>query len=156
VTIHATPERVFASLANGDSIPFWMSRGNNVTVHRHGMLVPGDTIRVDLKRAVSGAQTRAVWVVTDVTPPNLLALAVRDTAGLVLATRRDSLIAVADSTRIISTINLVNLDSLVVARGDSVKSSPAMLRMAQNVMVSAFRIDANVGLKQLKTRIESH
>ena len=105
VTIHAPASRVFASLANGDSIPTWMGRGNIVLVSRHGMLLPGDTISVQLRRAFGGRFERIRWIVSAVVPDKLLVLEVRsDTTGTLLGTRRDSLISIGDSTRVVSNV----------------------------------------------------
>ena len=43
VTIGAPVARVFASVANADSLSGWMGDRRGVRVGHHGMLTPGDT-----------------------------------------------------------------------------------------------------------------
>src|SRR5207237_9897962 len=46
VAITAPVTRVFASIADGDSLSSWMAEGMGVRASHHGMLVPGDAIDV--------------------------------------------------------------------------------------------------------------
>src|SRR5207247_2303107 len=46
VAIGAPVSRVFASIANADSLSSWMAERMGVRASRHGMLVPGDTLQV--------------------------------------------------------------------------------------------------------------
>ena len=156
VTIHAPASRVFASLANGDSIPAWMARGNNVVISRHGMLLPGDTISVQMRRGFGGGRTERIrWIVSSVVPDKLLALEVRDTTGNVLGTRRDSLIAVGDSTRIVSNVVVSLPDSILRgAKSDTSRGAAAMVDMTSRMIFSAFRMESKLDLTQLKNRIE--
>src|SRR6187402_373817 len=58
--IHAPPERIYSSLTDGDSIKTWMAQGNTITTWRHGPLVVGDSIRVELRRTL-GTQRPMMW-----------------------------------------------------------------------------------------------
>lgn len=159
VTIHAPASRVFASLANGDSIPTWMARGNVVLVSRHGMLLPGDTISVQLRRAFGGRFERIRWIVSAVVPDKLLVLEVRsDTTGTLLGTRRDSLISIGDSTRVVSNVVVALPDSIRRASKSDTGmkgSADAMIDMTSRMIFSAFRMESKLDLTRLKTRIES-
>ena len=159
VTIHAPASRVFASLANGDSIPTWMGRGNVVVVSRHGMVLPGDTISVQLRRAFGGRFERIRWIVSAVVPDKLVVLEVRsDTTGTLLGTRRDSLISMGDSTRVVSNVVVALPDSIRrAAKSDTGTkgSADAMIDMTSRMIFSAFRMESKLDLTRLKTRIES-
>ena len=159
VTIHAPASRVFASLANGDSIPTWMGRGNVVLVSRHGMVLPGDTISVQLRRAFGGRFERIRWIVSAVVPDKLVVLEVRsDTTGTLLGTRRDSLISMGDSTRVVSNVVVALPDSIRrAAKSDTGTkgSADAMIDMTSRMIFSAFRMESKLDLTRLKTRIES-
>jgi uncharacterized protein YndB with AHSA1/START domain len=145
VTIAATPSRVFASLANGDSVGAWMAPGNSITTARHGPLAPGDSIRIQLKAALGMTQPPITWHVVQVVPDQLLVLRMvgGSTRGLT-AIRRDSLVAKGDSTSIVSSLTSATLDSL---RKD--KSN-----VTGDMMLSMLRIQSKVELDMLKARIE--
>src|SRR5690349_10838093 len=86
VTIGGAPERVFASLANGDSISDWMV-GGRVRPSRGGQLRTGDTLYVE-QRDSTRAQHMS-WVVGDVVPNKAFALhLVADTLNMVAVSRR--------------------------------------------------------------------
>jgi uncharacterized protein YndB with AHSA1/START domain len=157
VTIGASPDRVFASLANGDSMMTWMAKGNTVTIHRHGPLVSGDTVLVATRNILGSPQTRFKWIVSEVTPGKLLVLQLRsDRTGRVLTTRRDSLISFGDSTRVVSTIEPLVMDSVgAPTRDTGAAAAPGtMPYMASKLMLSAFRMESQLELIQLKSRIE--
>lgn len=145
VTIAATPSRVFASLANGDSVGAWMAPGNSITTAKHGPLAPGDSIRIQLKAALGMTQPPITWHVVQVVPDQLLVLRMvgGSTKGLT-AIRRDSLVAKGDSTSIVSSLTSATLDSL---RKD--KSN-----VTGDMMLSMLRIQSKVELDMLKARIE--
>src|SRR5687768_16452689 len=100
VTIGAPPSRVFASLAHGDSLGAWMADGNKVLTARHGPLQPGDTIAI----RIPGTNQDAIrWRVAQVVPDRLLVLELTfSSKGGPGASRRVSLVAEGDSTRVIS------------------------------------------------------
>lgn len=145
VTIAATPSRVFASLANGDSVGAWMAPGNSITTAKHGPLAPGDSIRIQLKAALGMTQPPITWHVVQVVPDQLLVLRMvgGSTKGLT-AIRRDSLVAKGDATSIVSSLTSATLDSL---RKD--KSN-----VTGDMMLSMLRIQSKVELDMLKARIE--
>lgn len=155
VTINAPASRVFASLANGDSIPTWMARGNRVTVSRHGTLVQGDTIAVQLRQAFGGRMDRIRWVVSSVIPDQLLALEVRDSTGVLVGRRRDSLISDGATTRVVSNVTVSLPDSLARKSKSDSATTAAMLNMTSRMMFSAFRMESKLDLTRLKNRIEN-
>src|SRR5439155_16810643 len=68
--------------------------------------------------------------------------------------RRDSVVALGDSTRVVSTFAAPILDSLR-RRGDtSGMARNAMLNLASNAMVTGMRVMSEQELKRLKGRIE--
>jgi len=154
VGIKAPPDRVFASLANGDSIGTWMAQGNIVTVKRHGPLVVGDSLRVQM-RSIPGLPQRAlIWTVREVVPDKLLELEMRaDTSRKLLAVRRDTLVGAGDSTLVMSSVFSPLMDSVRTARGDTVAKA-TMVDMTSRLLVSSFRMEAKLELLRLKARIE--
>ena len=148
VSIGATPARVFASLANADSLPTWMAQGNTVTTSRaHGPFIPGDTIRIGLKATFGIKQEPLVWTIVQIIPDTLVVrkLSTRSTQRM-MAVRRDSLAQVAaDSTAVISTLVSPLLDSLQ-------KEKPTV---TGDMMLSMLRMQSKLELQSLKARIES-
>ncbi len=156
VTIAATPARVFASLADPDSMQQWMDEGVTVTATRHGMLAVGDTLHVEQHNRTVSRSQQYTWAVSEVTPAHLLVLEMRnDSSGKVFATRRDSLVAAGDSTIIITTITSPMMDSIRNVRGDSGgKVRGAAIDFTSKILVSAFRELSRQELERLKTRLE--
>lgn len=147
VNVAALPPRVFASLANADSLATWMAQGNTVTTSRHGQFQPGDTIRIGLRTSLGMRQEPMVWTVTQVIPDKLIVreLATRSSQRT-MAIRRDSLAQISvDSTAIISSIISPLLDSLQRDR----------TTMTGEMMISMLRVQSKLELQSLKTRIES-
>jgi len=150
LTIGGTPERVFASLANGDSIGDWMV-GGRVRPSRAGQLRKGDTLYVE-QRDTNRASHMA-WVVGDVTPGKAFALQlVSDTMNMVAVSRRYTVMAQGDSTVIFSTVTSPMLDS--VKRAESSSKNAAMMEFTSKMMLGAMRMQNNMELKQLKARVE--
>jgi uncharacterized protein YndB with AHSA1/START domain len=148
VTIAATPTRVFASLANGDSVGGWMAPGSSITTAKHGPLTVGDSIRIQLKGALGMTQPPVTWHVVQVVPDHLLVL--RMTGGpnpnkAMTAILRDTLIARGDSTDVISTLTSSTLDSL---RKD--KSN-----ITGDMLLDMLRIQSKLELDMLRNRIEN-
>src|SRR5437870_1642829 len=76
ITIGAPPERVFAALADHDSLAAWRL-ARRASPMRHGPMRPGDTVRLDA--AQSGGRSRGLtWVATDVDRNKLLAVALQN------------------------------------------------------------------------------
>jgi uncharacterized protein YndB with AHSA1/START domain len=153
VTIAATPARIFATLSHGDSAATWMAEGSPVVTSRHGPLVPGDTLRIDMpaRLRVSKAPQQAItWRVKEVVPDQVMAFELLEpTRGVVAALRRDSLAAVGDSTRVITKIWPLT-DSLAARR----QSEKAGGGMAFDFMLSILKMQAKLELTKLKMRIE--
>jgi uncharacterized protein YndB with AHSA1/START domain len=156
VTIAASPSRVFASLANGDSAATWMARGSIVTSTRHGMLVPGDVIRVATHSVLGMPQQRLTWQVREVVPDHLLVMQfIPDTSTRIMAMRRDSLTAKGDSTVVISRVESPKLDSLRKARPDAGDSLAQPLnRVASDLLLTMIRMQPKIDLMRLKARVE--
>jgi len=156
VTIAGTPARVFASLANGDSIQSWMASGSSVSASRHGPLEVGDTVRVEMQPGRGMRVQRLVWVVSEVVPDRALGLELRtDTSTRVMALRRDSLVATGDSTRLVSTVVSPMMDSLTSARdSQGKKSAGRMAGLTADLLLSAFRMQSKLELLRLKAMVE--
>jgi uncharacterized protein YndB with AHSA1/START domain len=155
VTIAATPARVFATLANADSMPLLLESRTTLQSTRHGIVEVGDTLQVNFATSSTTTTPRYVWIVSAVEPTRLLALEMRDTSGKVLATRRDSLVSTGDSTEVISSVASPMIDSLRTERGDTGnKMGGALLDLSSRVLITAFRKDAEDQLKRLKAHIE--
>jgi uncharacterized protein YndB with AHSA1/START domain len=159
VTIGAPASRVFASMADADSMKEWRSEGLGIRASRQGRLAVGDTLVVQNSSTTttSSRRSRSTWVVTAVIPDVLLALEVRnDSSGEAMFMRRDSLIALGDSTRVMSTFSSPVFDKLK-RRGDtSGKARSAMLNLASNVMIAGLRMVSDQELKRLRGHIEGH
>lgn len=157
VTIAGTPARVFAALANGDSVARWMANGNIVTSTRHGPLAVGDSLQVAMKSGFGVAQRPMTWQVSEVVPDHLLAFQlVSDSTRRVIAVRRDSLVGAGDSTNIISTVASPLIDSIQTARANAKpRSSDAMVGLGSTIVISAFRMQSKLDLLQLKAHIEN-
>jgi hypothetical protein len=154
VTIMAPPSRVFASLASADSMTTWMIEGTKVTSPHHGLLVPADTVMM-MGTLTDTLRHRAMWIVTGVTSDKLFTIEMRsESTGEVAIARRDSLIAVGDSTQIVSSFTSPMFDDSVRAAQKKGGAAGAMMGMARKVMMSAQRLDTDAELKRLKARIE--
>jgi len=160
VTIAAPASRVFASMSDADSLTEWRTEGLGIRGSHQGQLVVGDSLIVQntgSQGPSSRRRSRSRWVVTAVVPNVLVALEVRnDTTGETMFVRRDSLVAVGDSTRVMTMFSAPVLDKLR-RRGDtSSKARGAMLNLASNVMAAGLRVMADQGLERLRGDIEGH
>ena len=155
ITIAGGPTRVFAALATHDSLPAWRLVRDGATTGHHGPLAPGDTLRVDAGRT-RGRGGRLTWVATDVQHDKLLAFALRnDSTGQTIATRRDSLVSLGDSTMIVSVIASPMMDSVRTSREDSPgRAGSALVDMSSKLLVSSFRMQSKLELTRLKDHIE--
>ncbi|HEY4320585.1 MAG TPA: SRPBCC family protein [Gemmatimonadales bacterium] len=160
-TIAASPARVFASLADPDSMAVWMTSAT-VSSARHGMLQVGDTVRIDQGRTAAtrdsstGVKSNVTWIVNAVTPGQLLALSLQnDSTKQIIATQRDSLVSIGDSTQVITTIGVPIMDSIRNKRTDSSsKVGGAVLDFGSKMMVGAFRKMSEMDRAKLKGHIE--
>lgn len=157
VTVAAAPDRVFAALADPDSMTTWMMRGSVVTTSHPGILKAGDTLHVETGKPGSPLHKQFIWVVSEATLGKLLVLEMRDSTGVaVYATRRDSLIASGDSTRIVSTIAVPMMDSIKSERGDTGgKVGGVILDFGSKLMITTFRMQSEQELQQLKRHLEA-
>jgi hypothetical protein len=157
VTIAATPARVFASIVHGDSAVTWMSQGSIVLPSRHGPLVPGDTLRIETAARIPGPQQAVIWRVKQVVPDQLFVLELlSDSTHGILATRRDSLSAVGDSTRVVTRIISSMLDSVTAGQNKGKAKAPdGLTGMAPDFLLAMFRMQSKLELTRLKARIES-
>ena len=151
VAIGATPERVFASMANADSLSTWFMTGSTITTKRKGMLVAGDSIFVQ-----SGRDSMpSAWIIDSIVPNQLIVLHwVMPRNNLVIQRRRDSLSVVGDSTVVTGTVEAsVITDSLAAARGQGGVAG-GIFDMASTMGVAGARIQTEQELRRLKHRIE--
>jgi uncharacterized protein YndB with AHSA1/START domain len=146
VAMAATPERVFASLANADSMATW--RPSVRASGRAGILRVGDTVR-ELDRQVDSTDALIVsWVVDTIVPNQLLVMRAKASGrGNLNGTRRDSVAQVGDSTYVTS--------SLAMMFADSAQAAMAARNSAMKLMVAGMRIVTEGELKVLKARIEA-
>ena len=152
VTIGASPARVYASLAHGDSLASWMADGNKVLTARHGPLQVGDTIAIK----IPGTNRDAIrWRVAQVVPDRLVVLELTSASnGGPGASKRDSLVVEGDSTRVVSRILSPLLQP--VSQSDSVDpATGAVFDMTTTMVLSMFRMQSKMDLTRLKERIES-
>jgi uncharacterized protein YndB with AHSA1/START domain len=150
LTIGATPDRVFASLANGDSIGDWMVSGR-VRPSRNGLLRRGDTLYVEQRDSARAG--RMAWVVTDVSPGKAFSLQLEgDSLNIAAISRRYTILAQGDSAVVFSTVTSPMMDS--VRRVEAGGSNSSMMAFASKMMLGAMRMQNGLELKQLKARIE--
>jgi uncharacterized protein YndB with AHSA1/START domain len=155
VTIAAPITRVFASIANADSLSGWMGERLGVKVGHHGMLAPGDTLEIETRARFIPQKRKLKWTVTDVRPNQLLAVQLRsDSSGELIATRQLSLAAKGESTFITSAITAPLMDSIRAGHRDTLKASDAYLDAASRLLISGLRLQTHIELEQLKSRIE--
>lgn len=159
VMIGASPERVYASLADPDSLSTWVNVGSTISSHRHGLLVEGDSFTVvqpPLKVGRSGAT--AGYLVLSSTPGHSLLLRVTGDSldRIARITQHDSLEAVGDSTRLTISYAATILDSTRMPVRDSSKSAGAVLGFAQKMIVAAMRLSMETDVQRLKARVEGH
>jgi uncharacterized protein YndB with AHSA1/START domain len=155
VMIGAPVGRVFASLADADSLSGWMGERNAIKVRHHGMLVPGDTLQVEMRNRFNFGPRPVNWTVSDVTPNQLLSLQLRsDSSGKLIARRQFTLAPKGESTQVASAVTAPFLDSVRARRSDTIKASDAYIDVTSKLLVSGLRMQSHIELQQLKTRIE--
>ena len=155
VTIAAPPSRVFASLANSDSLATWMAENSRMKAGHHGILVPGDTLLGEMRLRFNVGNKPVKWTVSDVKPDQLLSLQLRtDSGSRLIAKRQFTLTAKGDSTQVLSAVTAPMLDSLGKRRNDTIKGSDAALEMTSKLLTSALRLQSHIELERLKARVE--
>ena len=154
VTIAGSPERVFATLANHDSLASWWVLKGQPGPTGHGAVAVGDSLPAQMPQS-SARQRFSRWVTDEVVPGKLFVLSLRnDSTGLVVAIQRDSLVSVGDSTQVISTISSPMMENLR-SQGGAEKSPPgALTDMSSKLVVSAMRVQSKLELTRLKNHIE--
>jgi hypothetical protein len=157
IMIGASPDRVYASIADPDSLSTWVDLGSTITSERHGLLQAGDSfqvVRPPLKAGRSGESSS--WKVVEANPGHSMSLLLANDSLLkvVRIMRHDSLVAVGDSTRVSVTYGAEILDSTRLSAKDGGKGESAVMGFAQKMMVSAMRLAMDQDLQRLKARIE--
>ena len=155
-TVIAAPvSRVFASMANADSLSGWMNPGLGIRATHHGMLAAGDTLKVGANGRLTFGAEPMKWIVVDVTPDQRFALQLRsDTSGKIVATRQFTLGARGESTLVSSTVSTPVADSIRARRSDTLKQSDAMIAGLSKMMMASLRMQSHLELEKLKNRIE--
>ena len=155
VVIAAPVARVFASMANGDSIAAWTGQGGTIYVSQPGPLIPGSRIKISVRSRTGIPQQPMDWVVRQVVPNQLVVRELVTEKGDRAALRRDSLAQQHDSTVVVSTVVSPMIDSALAAR-QKTKGAPnnGMAGVTADLMVSMFRIQSKLELQQLKSHIE--
>lgn len=157
VVIMASPHRVFASIADPDSMADWRMDGARTAASHKGILAVGDTLIVrNASQSSSGRPNRLTWVVTAMSLDKLIAFNVVDSAGKPMLTRRDSLVAMGDSTQVISTFSAPMMDSLQARSGKTGPVNQGMMGVASTAMIAGMRMGSDLELKRLKSLIEGH
>lgn len=159
VMIGAHPDRVFASLADPDSLSTWVDVGSTVTSATHGLLQAGDSFRIvrpSPKKAVSGSAT--TWQVVKSVPGRSLTLRIVNDSLMKIAiiSRYDSLSVIGDSTRLSTTYGAEIVDSTRLSTRDGGQGESAVLGFAQKMIVAAMRLATETDLQRLKARVEQH
>jgi uncharacterized protein YndB with AHSA1/START domain len=155
VAIAATPERVFATMGNADSVVAWLGQGNNVSVSRPGVFIPGSRVRISIRSTAGIPQQPMDWVIREVVPNQLIVRELVTEKGQRAALRRDSLFSKGDSTIVISNVASPLVDSIIVARDrDKGTTRGGMAGVSGDLMVSMFRFQSKVELQTLKAHIE--
>lgn len=152
VGIHATPERVFASMSHTDSLPAWFAPTSTLRSAKKGALAIGDTLFLLNRRDTVGM---TAWVVDTVVPNTVVAMRwVSVQNKMTITKRRDSLSLSGDSTLVTSTMSSFMSDSLAAVRSRANGVSAGVLEMGSTMSVAGARIQAEAELKRLKAHIE--
>jgi uncharacterized protein YndB with AHSA1/START domain len=152
VGIHATPERIFASMSHTDSLASWFAPGATLRTTKKGALAIGDTIYMLSRRDTTGA---TAWIVDTIVPNRVIGMRWISVANnMTMTTRRDSISTSGDSTLVTSTIGSFMSDSLAAARARANGVSAGVLEMGSTMGVAGARMQAEAELKRLKTHIE--
>ena len=160
VTIGGGSERVFRLLTTPDSMVAWMTPGTEIVPLGKGAFRPGDTLRVSspLGTRESGRRQTELWVVRQVQAPTILTVdaITFDPAGTphVAHTRRDSLVTVGDSTKVVSTFEMAPIYAGGQPLPDSGGAKGAMLSVAEKMLLGASKLVAETQMKQLKAYVE--
>ncbi len=159
ITMGASPERVFATLTTPDSMALWMTSSRLESPTGGAMLAVGDTLRFrgpTTGQDTTGTVVTGDWVVRELNAPTLIVIEMLGDAadGKVMITRRDSLVAVGDSTTIYSTFTAPLFDSLSTTVRDRSKVGGSTLGSASKMIIGVMRMTTEEEFKGLKKRVE--
>jgi uncharacterized protein YndB with AHSA1/START domain len=155
MVIAAPVSRVFASIANADSLSRWMTPGLGVRAAHHGMLVAGDTLKIGANGRLTFGAEPMKWIVVDVRPDQLLSLELRsDSTGKIVATRQFMVAAKDDSTLVTSSVSTPVADSIRARHSNTLKQSDALIAGLSKVMMASLRMQSHLEMEQLKQHIE--
>ncbi|HET9424922.1 MAG TPA: SRPBCC family protein [Gemmatimonadaceae bacterium] len=155
VSFAATPERVYASLSDADSLRTWLSQGMALHPSRKGPLAAGDTIRIQSQGDTAAPQM--AWVIDTVVPSRLItSRLVMPRERMVVYGRRDSIFVAGDSTRVTRTVTASSMmpDSLSNAMRARGGMASSMLDLSDKMTMASARMQGEAELLRLKTRIE--
>jgi hypothetical protein len=152
VTIAGTPQRVFAAMAHTDSMKVWHDATWNLRASRPGMVAAGDT----LTSSGDPVKGRMLLIIDTVIPNQLVVtrgVAISGERDFVTMRRRDSLFAVGDSTRIVSSTSTMMADSAgkYASQGGV---SGGVAGMAATMGTAGMRLGTEQELNLLKRHIE--
>lgn len=156
VATAASPTRVFSLLADRDSIASWLPLGTELSPDTHGVVKPGDTLRISTPGAPgdTSKHQRQIWVVREVVVPSVLAMDGIEFspagAARVALSRRDSLVTAGDSTTIVSTFRIYPTE----LAGDSSRMAAATLRAADRLRLGAAKAEWRTQLKRIAAHLE--
>jgi len=148
VTIAGEPDRVFAALANHDSLADWYVLAGQPTSMGRGPFAVGDSLPAQMPQSTSSGR-KSHWVADEVVPGKLLALSLRNDSA-VIAVRRDSLVSIGDSTQVISTISSPMMENVRERNPNGAR----LIGMSSKLLVSAMRMQSKIELSRLKNHIE--
>ena len=153
VVIAGSPDRIFAALANHDSLANWWVIKGGPTPTGHGPLAVGDLLPTQTAR-VRSSQGLSAWRVDTIVPGQLLGLSLRsENGGAVVVVRRDSLVGRGDSTEIVTSITTPAL-TRIQANDSAPKAASGLVGMSSKLLITAMRLESNVELTRLKNHIE--
>jgi hypothetical protein len=144
--IAAPTGHVFAALSDVDSLRAWRLDAAVIRATQHGPLHVGDT----LSGGTSNQQGQTAWVVSAVVPDTVVAFdGIALKTGKRMFTRRDSVSAVGDSTKVTSIFTAAVLDSLSASG-----KTGGMMDVANTAVMGGLRLEIQEEMKRLKSHIE--
>ena len=156
VTVASTPERAWGYFTTPDSFRVWQDSGATVRFSNDSALAVGDTVWLeDREQRVSTTRQQMMWVLERMEEPHRLVWAARsDSSQVEIVRRTDSLVAVGDSVRLVSSFTSPAMDS--IGTSDSVGGfGQRLMSGAGKMAAGAMRMLAERDLAKLKARLES-
>lgn len=158
VAIGGSADRVWAALDHLDSVRTWATGDSIEPLTGPGPLVAGDSFIARPRNGRADRPLVIVWKVVEAVPGRARLLEARDdSTGQVLIHRRDSLVAVGDSTVLYTSFSMPLADSARAASERGGKGggvSGFLLNTTARMMVAAMRTQAEFDLQRLKARLE--